>query len=130
MDEQEFDARFPCRPFGREDFQRADAQWGRCATLAAALFGRTPDDLRRQLVASHPDIPSGFSLTDFLDLQRHVETIAGLVLIGPSNPRMAWMAAWSARMALMTIAVGTQSFTVWEARCEIVRRAIEYLESR
>jgi hypothetical protein len=33
-------------------------------------------------------------------------------------------------MALMTIVVGTERFTVWEARREIVRRAIEYLENR
>lgn len=35
-----------------------------------------------------------------------------------------------AHMALMTIVVGTERFTVWEARREIVRRAIEYLENR
>src|SRR5207244_11121079 len=54
MDEQEFDALFQ-QPFGREDFQRAEAGLGRCGTLAAALFGRTPEDLCRQLVA----FPSG-----------------------------------------------------------------------
>jgi hypothetical protein len=55
MDEQEFDALFQ-QPFGREDFQRLEAGLGRCGTLAAALFGRTPEDLCRQLVASHPEI--------------------------------------------------------------------------
>jgi len=129
MDEQEFDALFQ-RPFGRADFQRADAQWGRSATLASALFGRTPEDLRRQLVAAHPQIPSGFELADFRDLQRHVQTISGLVLSGSSNQRMAWLSPWLTQFASDTIAIGGQRYTVWEARCEIVRRAIEYLESR
>ena len=87
MDEQEFDALFQ-RPFGREDLERAKAGLGRCGTLAVALFGRTPEDLRRQLVASHPEIPSGFALADFRDLERHLPTISGLVLSGSSNPRL------------------------------------------
>lgn len=129
MDEQEFDALFQ-RPFGKADFQRADAQWGRSATLASALFGRTPEDLRRQLVASHPQIPSGFELADFRYLQQHVQTISGLVLSGSSNPRMVWLSPRLTQFASATITIGGQRYTVWEARCEIVRRAIEYLESR
>ena len=129
MDEQEFDALFQ-QPFGKADFQRADAQWGRSATLASALFGRTPEDLRRQLVASHPQIPSGFELGDFRYLQQHVQTISGLVLSGSSNPRMAWLSPRLTRFASATITIAEQRYTVWEARCEIVRRAIEYLESR
>ena len=129
MDEQEFDALFQ-RPFGRADFQRADAQWGRSATLASALFGRTPEDLRRQLVASRPEIPSGFDLSDFRALERHVQTISGLVLSGSSNPRMAWLSPWLTQFASAIITVDGQRYTAWEARCEIVRRAIEYLESR
>lgn len=129
MDEQEFDALFH-RPFGKADFQRADAQWGRSAMLASALFGRTPEDLRRQLVASHPQIPSGFELADFRYLEQHVQTISGLVLSGSSNPRMASLSPWLTRFASATITIGGQRYTVWEARCEIVRRAIEYLQSR
>ena len=128
MNEQEFDALFQ-RPFGLEDFKRADGQWGRCATLAVALFGRTPDDLRRQLVASHPEIPSGFELADFRDLERHVRAISGLVLGCSSNPQMACLSPGLTHFVGTTINIGTQRYTVWEARCEIVRRAIEYLEN-
>ena len=64
MDEQEFDALFQ-QPFGREDFQRAEAGLGRCGTLAAALFGRTPEDLCRQLVAFPSGNPFGLYLGGF-----------------------------------------------------------------
>jgi hypothetical protein len=129
MDEQEFDALFQ-RPFGREDLERAEAGLGRCGTLAVALFGRTPEDLRRQLVASHPEIPSGFALADFRDLERHLPTISGLVLSGSSNPRLKWLSPWLTQSASASITVDGQRYTVWEARCEIVRRAIEYLKRR
>jgi hypothetical protein len=129
MNEQEFDALFR-RPFEREDFQRVEAGLGRCGTLAAALFGRTPADLRRQLLASHLEIPSGFTLADFRDLERHVRTVSGLVLSGSSNPRLAWLSPWLTPFASATITANGQRYTVWEARCEIVRRAIEYLERR
>ena len=129
MDEQEFDVLFQ-RPFGREDFERAEAGLGRCGTLAAVLFGRTPEDLRRQLVASHPEIPSGFALADFRDLERHAQTISGLALSGSSNPRLPWLSPWLTQFASASITVDGERYTVWEARCEIVRRAIEYLERR
>ena len=129
MDEQEFDALFE-RPFRNADFQRADARWRRSATLSFALFGRTPEDLRRQLVAPHPQIPSGFDLADFRNLEQHVQTISGLVLSGSSNTGMARLSPWLTQFASATITIGGQRYTVWEARCEIVRRAIEYLESR
>ncbi len=128
MDEQEFDALFQ-RPFGMEDFQRADAQWGRCASLATALFGRTPEDLKRQLVEPHPRIPAGFTLADFRDLLQHVQAISGLVLNGSSNPRMSYLSLWLTQFASATVTVDGQRYTVREARCEIVRRAIEYMES-
>jgi hypothetical protein len=122
MDEQEFDSLMPSRPFRREDALRADLQLRRGITLALALWGRTPDDLRRQLLAPVPEIPSGFDLADLQELQRNAQNISA----GMSDPRNAWLS----RLAFSshTIFVGAQRFTAWEARCEIVRRAVEYLE--
>ncbi len=125
MDEHEFDALFPARPFGRDDAIREDARWRRCATLGTLLFGRTADDLRCQLLPSHPQIPSGYDLSDFRDLLRHLQILSGAL----PNAQNAWLSplAFAASAAII---VGTRRLTLWEARCEIVRRAIEYLERR
>jgi hypothetical protein len=60
MGEQEFDSLFPPRPFGTAEAMRVEARLRRCGTLGLALWGRTSDDLRRQLLAPYPEIPSGF----------------------------------------------------------------------
>ncbi len=124
MDEEEFDSLMQSRPFGMYDAARVDARFRRRATLAAALWGRTSEDLQRQLFAPYPEIPFGFELADFRELQRSVQTISGRL----NDPRYAWLSALLAPS--WTIVVGTERFTVWEARCEIVRRAMEYLEKR
>lgn len=126
MDEQEFDALFSSRPFGTQDAMRVEARLRRCSTLGILLFGRTPDDLRRQLLAEHPEIPSGYDLTDFHDLQKHMEMITGLLL---GSPRNSWMSPLGTA-AFGIIEVGTQRLSVWEARLEIIRRAIDFLENR
>ena len=100
------------------------AQWSRSASLGNALWGRTSADLQRQLLAPHPEIPAGFALSDFRDLLRTAVVLARL----SRNPRYAAIAAMGRSSA--TITVGTEQFTAWEARCEVVRRAIEYLEKR
>jgi hypothetical protein len=69
MDEQEFDSLMQSRPFERKDAIQVDVQLRRCITLAIALRGRTLDDLQRRLLAPSPEIPSGFDLADFRDLQ-------------------------------------------------------------
>ncbi len=122
MDEEEFDSLTRLRPFGREDAMRVDAQWRRIATLGQALWGRTSDDLQRQLLARYPDIPPNFDLADFRRLQQSAHKISAAL----GGPRFAWMSPLSRSSSIL---VGTQRFTAWEARCEIVRRAIEYLEN-
>lgn len=125
MDEQEFDALFSSRPFSTQDARREVARWGRCGTLAALLFGRTHDDLRRQLLASLPEIPPGYDLADFHDLQRHLEMVTSAL----NNPRNTWLPRFGTA-AFGVIEVGSQRLSVWEARLEILRRAIDYLENR
>ena len=125
MDEQEFDLLFPQRPFGTAEAMQAEARLRRCGTLGLALWGRTSDDLRRQLLAPYPEIPSGFDLEDFRELQR----FAQLISAGLASSRN-WLPPFPLATSSPTFFVGTQRFTPWEACCEILRRAIEYLESR
>jgi hypothetical protein len=98
---------------------RIDARGRRFATLGSALWGKTVDDLERNLLAPHPEIPLGFDLADFQELQ----LMAQRILLYLSNPRSAWISTLPPR----TIIVGSARYTEWEARCEIVRRAIEHL---
>jgi hypothetical protein len=116
MDEEQFDELIQSRPFGTEDAKRVDLQFRRSASLGIILFGKTADDLRRQILAPSLQIPSGFDLGDFRELLRTTEQLSAAM------SRLAF--------ASKTIVVGTQRYTEWEARCEIVRRAIEYLENR
>jgi hypothetical protein len=122
MDEEEFDSLMQSRPFGSEDAKRADVQLRRRMTLGVALWGRTLEDLQRRLLAPTPEIPSGFDLGDFRELQRSAHEISACF----SDPRYTWLTRFASSSP--TIFVGTQRFTVWEARCEIVRRAIEGLQ--
>jgi hypothetical protein len=122
MDEQQFDSLFQ-QPFGRQDTIQADARLRRCIALGIKLWGRTSDDLQRQLLSPYPEIPSGFDLEDFRELQRSAQIISQNL----GDPRNVWL---SRSISSATIFIGTQRFTAWEARCEIVRRAIEYLEKR
>jgi hypothetical protein len=76
MDKAEFDSLMKSRPFGREDAMRADAALRRRSTLGLALWGQTSADLQRQLLAAHPEIPSGFNLDDLRDLERSIHMIS------------------------------------------------------
>jgi hypothetical protein len=126
MKEEEFDALMQGRSFGTKDAMRAETQLRRIFTLGAEVWGKTPDDLKRQLSAPHPEIRPGIELSDLQELLRRVETI----LAAFHDPKNAWLAPSVVALSSPTIAVGTQQFTAWEARCEIVRRAIRYLETR
>jgi hypothetical protein len=129
MDEEEFDALMKLRPFGTEDAVRWYAQVrgdiGLGMTLGSALWGRTSEDLQRQLLAPHPEIPSGFDLADFRKLLQWTVQMSSAVL---AVQRMRGLSP--AVLPPAAVFVGTLGFTVWEARCEIVRRAIDYLEKR
>lgn len=124
MREEEFDALIQARPYGTADAKRADLRLRRNASLATTLWGKTPAELRRQLMTPSPEVPSGFDLADFQELLRTTEQLLA-AMRKPQNELMARMALLS-----QTIVVGTKQYTEWEARCEIIRRAIEYLENR
>ncbi len=124
MNEEEFDSLMHGPSFGTADVMECEARLRRCVALGAALWGKTSDDLQRQLLAPYPEIPAGFNLADFRNLQQNVEIISA----SSSDPRFAGLLRGA--LSSPTIFVGAQRFTKWEARCEIVRRAIEYLEKR
>jgi hypothetical protein len=93
--------------------------------LGVALWGKTSEDVQRQLLASHPEIPAGFDLADFRKLLQWTTKTASAVL---ALHRMRGVPPSISPSP--TVFVGPQGLTLWEARCEIVRRAIEYLEKR
>jgi hypothetical protein len=126
MDEQEFDSIFLARPFGTAEATRAVARLRRCGTLGLALWGRTSDDLRRQLLAPYPEIPSGFDLENFRELQQ----FAQLITSGLASSRNVGLPPFPLATSSPAFFVGAQRFTPWEGCCEILRRAIEHLEKR
>ena len=129
MDEEEFDALMKLRPFGTEDamhwYTQIRGDIGLGMTLGSALWGRTSEDLQRQLLAPHPEIPSGFDLADLRKLLHWTAQMSSAVL---AVQRMRGLSP--AVRPPAAVFVGTHGFTMWEARCEIVRRAIDYLEKR
>jgi hypothetical protein len=125
MHEEDFDSLMKGRPFGTKDAMQAEAQMRRTFTLGTALWGRTPGDLQRQLLAPHPEIPLGIGLPDFQELLRSVET-----MLAAFHDEEKALGSISIARSSPTITIDAQRFTVWEARCEIVRRAIKYLETR
>lgn len=122
MDEQELDA-YARSPFGTADAAHQDAQLRRLLVLGQALWGGTAEDLRRQLLAPHPAIPSGFALSDF---RESLKLSARICSIDLQNRNNAWMR--SIPFFSATISVGTQELTASEARYKVVRKAIDYLE--
>jgi 16S rRNA G1207 methylase RsmC len=123
MNEEEFDSLAAWQPYRTEEALRMEAQMARHAALAAALWGGTSADLERQLSGRHPAIPSGFALADYRELHRSAEKMAAAM----GGPQSTWFSRWA--RSSWVISVGAQRYTAWEARCEIVRRAIKYLEN-
>jgi len=123
MNEEDFDSSRDWLPFGTKEAMEAKARLGRTASLAAALWGRAPEDLERQLLPRCPEIPQGFDLADFRILHQSAQSLLAVL----RAPGKTWAPSYFKRSA-PAILVGVQRFTVWEARCEIARRAIEYLE--
>ena len=123
MDKDELGWISKLQPFGTAEAAEWNAQLGRCDLLGKALWGRNTEDLRHQLQKSHPDVPPGFDLADFQFLLRESFRLASLDLDDPKN---AWIRPKLVHAG--TVRVGSQQLTEWEARAEIVRRAIDYLK--
>ena len=127
MDEEEFDAAMQARkaqPYGTRDTLRLENHRRRLSALEMALWGRSPADLQRQLAGRYPEIPEGYDLADYHEVYRQLRALAAVM----RNSKHGW-ASPIARLGA-TIVVGGARITEWEARCEIVRRAIEFLEKR
>jgi hypothetical protein len=130
MNEEEFDALMKSRPFGTEDLARWEtelhASTSLVGTLGVALWGKTFGDAQRQVLASHPEIAAGFDLPDFRTLLQWTAKMASAV---SALQRMRGLPS-SIPPAPKVFGGSQGHLTLWEARCEIVRRAIEYLEKR
>jgi hypothetical protein len=129
MNEEDLD-KFLLQPLDHLELTKIDARMRRSATLAQALWGKTLQDLERQLVAPHPALPPTFDLADYRELERSTQRV--LVLLKSERVARLLAAMNSTFVAAMksTVIIGTTKYTEMEARHEIVRRAIEYLEGR
>ena len=130
MTEDEFDSLMRSqRSFGTNDAVNAEAQMLRgmtlLSTLGVALWGKTESEAQHQLLKSHPEIPLGFGLADFRELLRVCAQMVEATNVIHKSMGLSHLVPHS-----QTIVVGSESFTLLEARCEIVRRVIDYLENR
>src|SRR5579884_333474 len=123
MEEHEFDSLREWRPFGTQEAGAAAARMGQCATLAVALWGTTREDLEQRLRARTPVITAGDEPADLWALYDQARKLAAAF----ENPANTWLPQ-HLRDGSAMIVVGAERFTAWQARCEIVRRAIEFLE--
>jgi hypothetical protein len=119
MDEDDFFSRYPMRPWTRSDFENAHRE-GTALAYALWLSNKLWDDpetMRCQLLAASPEIPAGMGLPELRALERLARL--GLRYSGSRHwPQAPKGFVW----------IGGRSLTIWEARYEIVRRAIDFLE--
>ena len=120
MDEDEFFAQHPMRPWTLSDFENAHRE-GTALAHALWLGNKLWGDIERmtrQLIANSPEIPTGLGLRELRTLERMLVRFGGSWPATPGIPKDS------------RIIIGGLSYTMWEARYEIVRRAIEFLERR
>ena len=75
MDEEEFDSLIQAESFTTRDATLLDAKLRRRTMLGLALWGRTLDELKRQLVAPHPEIPVGVDVAELRELHQYLQNI-------------------------------------------------------
>lgn len=119
MDEDDFFAQHLMRPWTRSDFESAHREGTALAQalwLGNKLWGDA-ETMRSQLLAASPEIPSGMGLPELCALERLARL--GLRYGGSWHwPRASRAFLW----------IAGRSLTIWEARYEIIRRAIDFLE--
>ena len=125
MTEEEFDSFMANRPFRFEDLRQVEADAGRFTSLALALWGRTPTDLASRLDAPDPQLPPGCTLADLRQLQRYVQRLSAEA----RKPNNAWLTPLTFS-SLGMIAGSPHVSEGLDARLELLRRAIKYLENK
>jgi hypothetical protein len=128
MDEENYFESRNWQPFGTKDAARIEAQLRRCSALSEALWGSRSEHLERQLQLPHPEIPSDFALADFRELLKYMDLTTRFASRDLSNRHYSWARSWSEFS--QTVSVGAEQLTRWDARREVVIRAIEYLQRR
>lgn len=119
MDEDEFFAQHPMHPWTRSNFENAHQEGTALAQalwLSNKLWG-DHETMKHQLLATSPEIPAGIGLLEL----RALERMARLGLRYSDTQ-------YSPRAPKAFVWIGERSLTIWEARYEIVRRAIDSLE--
>ncbi len=125
MTEEEFDSLMANRPFRFEDLKQVEADAGRFTTLGLILWGRTPADLASRLEAPRPQIPPGCTVADLRRLQNYLQRLSAEA----SKPQNAWITPL--RLSSLSMIAGSPQISEGlAARLELLRRAIEYLESQ
>ena len=128
MDEESYFESRNWQPFGTKDAARIEAKLGRYWSLGVALWGTRSEHLERQLQLPNPEIPLGFALADFQELLKFMDLTTRVASRNLSNGQYSWARSWSE--FFQKVSVGGEEITRWEARRQIVIRAIEYLEAR
>ncbi|MGH9573479.1 MAG: hypothetical protein ACRD40_08115, partial [Candidatus Acidiferrales bacterium] len=71
MDEHEFEAARGWKSFSSDHVKMHE----RLPALALALWGRTPEDLRQQLLAATPNVPRACTLADLKLLEQQAKVM-------------------------------------------------------
>jgi hypothetical protein len=129
MDEEDLD-NLLLQPLDHLELTKIDAGMLRPATLAQALWGTTRLDLERQLLALHPAVPPTFDLADYRALERSTQRVLMLLQNRAVARLFARMTSNLFAATNPPVVIGSIKYTEIEARHEIVRRAIQYLEGR
>jgi hypothetical protein len=101
MDEDELNSLTHLRPFTTEDAARAEFEAVRLTALSGALWGKSPADLQRQLLAPHPEIPHHVDLDELRKLQRNAQALVNAL---NNSRRPSWLSV--ARSSAVVVVCG------------------------